>query len=116
MWSASDARQKTPSGIVRPSDDVSSLRSTTYGPATSAVMYDEMRGVGSNAQRATSTSPAPVPVGSAFVPSASGAGVGWLLTTSHAAGAVTVNANVALRSGCSKTANTRRESGTSNCV
>jgi hypothetical protein len=38
-----------------------------------------------------------------------------LLTTSHAEGAVTVNLNVALRSGCSNTANTRRLSGTSNC-
>jgi hypothetical protein len=38
-----------------------------------------------------------------------------LETTFHAAGAVTVNWNVAFRSGCSNTANTRRESGTSNC-
>ena len=36
-------------------------------------------------------------------------------TTTHAAGAVTVKRNVALRSGCSNTAKTRRLSGTSNC-
>ena len=48
-------------------------------------------------------------------PAGTGSGVGELLTTAHAAGAVTVNWNVALRSGCSNTANTRRESGTSNC-
>ena len=36
--------------------------------------------------------------------------------TSQCDGAVTVNLNVALRSGCSKTANMRRESGTSNWV
>ncbi len=48
-------------------------------------------------------------------PSTSGSGVGWFETTSQRAGAVTVNRNVALRSGCSKTANMRRESGTSNC-
>ena len=38
-----------------------------------------------------------------------------LETTFHGSGAVTVNWNVAFRSGCSNTANTRRESGTSNC-
>ncbi len=43
-----------------------------------------------------------------------GSGVGELLTTAQFAGAVTVNWKVALRSGCSNTANTRRESGTSN--
>ena len=44
-----------------------------------------------------------------------GSGVGELETTFHGSGAVTVNWNVALRSGCSNTAKTRRESGTSNC-
>ncbi len=34
----SDLRAKTPSGIVRPSREVSSLRTTPYGPAMSAVM------------------------------------------------------------------------------
>lgn len=43
-----------------------------------------------------------------------GSGVGELDTTCQADGAVTVNWNVALRSGCSNAANTRRESGTSN--
>jgi hypothetical protein len=66
-------------------------------------MYDEMRGVGSNRQVAVPS------------PCFWGSGVGELDTTCHGSGAVTVNANVALRSGCSKTANTRRESGTSNC-
>ena len=61
-----------------------------------------MRGVGSNAH---------VPVS----PSTVGSGVGWLETTCQCAGAVTVKRKVALRSGGSKTANTRRESGTSNC-
>ena len=36
-------------------------------------------------------------------------------TTTQLAGAVTVNWNVAFKSGCSNTANTRRLSGTSNC-
>jgi hypothetical protein len=51
----------------------------------------------------------------ALSPSTRGSGVGEFDTTSQRAGAVTVNANVALRSGCSNTANMRRESGTSNC-
>gem|GEM_PF-4557706 len=72
-----------------------------------------MTGVGSNDQVAISSL---VPVPSAFstVPAATGSGAGWLLTTCQRAGAVTVNWNVALRSGCSKTGNMRRESGTSN--
>ena len=41
---------------------------------------------------------------------------GWLDTTAQCAGAVTVKRNAALRSGCSNTANMRRESGTSNWV
>ena len=45
-----------------------------------------------------------------------GSGVGELEMTVQPSGAVTVNRNVALRSGCSKEANTRRASGTSNCV
>jgi len=47
---------------------------------------------------------------------ASGAGVGELENSSQVSGAVTVNWKVALRSGCSNSANTRRASGTSNCV
>lgn len=62
-------------------------------------MYVEMRGVGSKAQ----TLP-------------SGSGVGELEMTVQPSGAVTVNRKVALRSGCSKLANTRRASGTSNWV
>jgi hypothetical protein len=72
-------------------------------------MYEEMRGVGSKPQVAT-CSPSPPVEGSCTI----GSGVGKFETTFHAAGAVTVNWNVALRSGCSNTANTRRESGTSN--
>ncbi len=45
-----------------------------------------------------------------------GTGVGELETTSQCEGAVTVNVKLAFRSGCSKTANMRRESGTSNWV
>ena len=41
---------------------------------------------------------------------------GWLDTTAQCAGAITVKRNAALRSGCSNTANMRRESGTSNWV
>ena len=67
-------------------------------------MYDESRSVGGNTQAAL-----PSPTGS-------GSGVGWLETTCQSAGAVTVNAKVAFRSGCSKTVNIRRESATSNCV
>ena len=81
-----------------------SLSMRWYGPATSAVMYDGSRSVGANRQVAL-----PRPTGS-------GSGVGWLDTTCQSAGAVTVNAKVALRSGCSKTVNIRRESATSNCV
>ena len=47
---------------------------------------------------------------------ATGTGVGELDTTSQCGGAVTVKLKLAFRSGCSKTANMRRESGTSNCV
>src|SRR5690606_2387272 len=48
-------------------------------------------------------------------PAGTGSGVGALDTTCQWSGAVTVNVNVALRSGCSKTANMRRVSATSNC-
>ena len=67
-------------------------------------MYDEMRGVAGKRQVAL-----PMPVGC-------GSGVGSLDTISQSSGAVIVNANVALRSGCSNTVNTRRESATWNCV
>ncbi len=63
-----------------------------------------MRGVGSNTQVAMPLAPC------------CGVGVGEFDTSTHADGAVTVNWNVAFRSGCSNTANTRRLSGTSNCV
>ncbi len=69
-----------------------------------------MRGVGSNVHVAVGTS------GSVACVAGVGSGVGWFDTTCHAAGAVTVSWNGALRSGCSKVAKTRRASGTSNCV
>lgn len=62
-------------------------------------MYVEMRGVGSKRQMFSL-----------------GSGVGELETTVQPSGAFTVNWNVAFRSGCSNEANTRRASGTSNCV
>src|SRR5690606_21067534 len=104
MYSASMSahrllRAKTPRGIVRPSLFTSSSRTSSYGPATSAVMYDEMRGVGSKPH--VDEPPSSWGIGS---------GVGWFDTTFHSDGAVTVNWKVALRSGCSNTAKTRRES------
>ena len=45
-----------------------------------------------------------------------GTGVGELDTRSQCEGAMTVKVKLALRSGCSNTANIRRESGTSNWV
>jgi hypothetical protein len=106
----SERRQNTPSGIV-PARVATSSRTTSYGPATSAVMYDDRRGVGSNVQRATST-----PSTFAASGARAGSGVGWLETTCQWAGAAIVNWKVALRSGCSKTAYIRRESGTWNWV
>ena len=67
-------------------------------------MYDDMRSVGGKDHRAWPRS------------SFSGSGVGWLEMICQSSGAVMVNAKVALRSGCSKTVNMRRESATSNCV
>ncbi len=75
-----------------------------YGPATRAVMYVEMRGVGAKDQVAVPS------------PWSSASGVGELLTTFQCDGAVTVSPNSAFRSGCSKLAYTRRESADSNCV
>jgi hypothetical protein len=49
-------------------------------------------------------------------PAGSGWGVGWLEIICQSSGAVTVKVNEALRSGCSKTVNIRRESATSNWV
>ena len=70
-----------------------------------------MLGVGAKAQ--TAMGPAAVsPDGDM----ATGRGVGSLETTSQCAGAVTVKVNVALRSGCSNVAKTRRASGISKCV
>ncbi len=80
---------------------MSSENVDSYGPAMSAVMYEEMRGVGSKVHVAVS-------------PSTAGSGVGELEMTFQRAGAVTRNAKVAFRSGCSNTVNMRRESGTSN--
>ncbi len=74
-------------------------------------MYEEMRGVGSKVHRATSI-PSTLCASGAGV----GSGVGWLEMTCQCAGASTVNANVAFRSGCSKTVYMRRLSGTSNWV
>lgn len=62
-------------------------------------MYVEMCGVGANVQT-----------------SSTGSGVGEFEITVQPAGALTVKAKVAFRSGCSKLANTRRASGTSNWV
>ena len=64
-------------------------------------------GVNSQTERAPPSAPGMV---------STGTGVGELETTSQCEGAVTVNVKLALRSGCSKTANMRRESGTSNWV
>ena len=83
---------------------MSSENVDSYGPAMSAVMYDEMRRGRLEA-----------PGGAVPSPCCFGSGVGEFETTFHGSGAVTVNWNVAFRSGCSNTANTRRESGTSNC-
>ncbi len=87
-----------PSGTLCPSFSYT-LCTLWYGPTISAVMYVEMRGVGSNTQV-----------------SSRGSGVGELEMTVQPFGAFTVNWKVALRSGCSKEANTRRASGTSNWV
>ncbi|GAA3304046.1 hypothetical protein GCM10020295_54170 [Streptomyces cinereospinus] len=62
-------------------------------------MYVEMRGVGAKTQTLSV-----------------GSGVGELEMTVQPSGARTVNWKVAFRSGCSKEANTRRASGTSNWV
>ena len=50
------------------------------------------------------------------VPAGTGSGVGALLSTCHAAGAVMVNRTDALRSGWSNTAYTRFASATANSV
>ena len=67
-------------------------------------MYVDIGLVAGNRQTA-------LPVGDA--PRASG--VGAFETTFQWLGAVTVNVNGALRSGCSNVVKTRRASGTSNC-
>lgn len=91
-----------PSGTDCPSAPSYEECTAWYGPTIRAVMYVEMRGVGSKCQT--------VPSGPF------GSGVAELETTVQPAGAFTVNWKVALRSGCSKEAKTRRASGTSNCV
>src|SRR5215467_12332690 len=103
--SATEARQATPSGITWPSGVVCESCTMWYSPATTAVRYVEIRGVGANRH-----TEAP---GSDDGP---GGGVAELDSTTQPAGAVTVNANVALRSGCSKVAYRRRASGASKCV
>lgn len=87
-----------PSGTLCPSFSYT-LCTEWYGPTISAVMYVEIRGVGSKTQV-----------------SSLGSGVGELEITVQPVGAFTVNWKVAFRSGCSKLANTRRASGTSNWV
>ncbi|MGX1156953.1 hypothetical protein RKD39_004531 [Streptomyces albogriseolus] len=87
-----------PSGTDRPSFSYT-LCTEWYGPAISAVTYVDRRGVGAKTHTLSF-----------------GSGVGELEMTVQPSGAFTVNWNVALRSGCSKLANTRRASGTSNCV
>ena len=74
-----------------------------YGPAHSAVMYVDTRGVGSKTVRVAAS-----PTGSAEA-------TGSLLTTVQSLGAVTVKATTALRSGWSKQGNTRCASLDSNC-
>ena len=73
-----------------------------YGPASTVVMYVEIRSVGANSWR---TAPGR---------SASGAGDAAMRTpleeTCQPSGARTVNRKDALRSGCSKFAKTRRAS------
>ncbi len=91
-----------PSGTDWPFGPSYELCTAWYGPTISAVMYVEMRGVGSKRQTLSLTSAA--------------SGVGEFEMTVQPSGAVTVNRNVAFRSGCSKLANTRRASGTSNWV
>lgn len=88
-----------PSGTDCPSAPSYEECTEWYGPTIRAVMYVEMRGVGSKCQT-----------------SSFGSGVGELEMTVQPVGAFTVNWKVALRSGCSKEAKTRRASGTSNCV
>ncbi len=87
-----------PSGTDWPSFSYT-LCTEWYGPTIRAVTYDEMRGVGSKTQTLSF-----------------GSGAGELEMTVQPSGAFTVNWNVALRSGCSKLAKTRRASGTSNWV
>ena len=103
----SDGRHSSDNGYVPCGPSYASV-TTWYGPATTAVMYVEIRSVGGNSQRASS---------SPFSPwYGVGSGVGAFEMTTQRAGAETVKVNGALRSGCSKVANTRRASGTSNCV
>src|SRR3954449_7736897 len=66
----SDLRQNTPSGTT-PLRVCTSSRTSSYGPAMRAVMYEEIRWVGSNDHVARSTPSA--------TPAASGLGVGELL-------------------------------------
>jgi hypothetical protein len=70
--------------------------------ATIAVMYVDIRCVGSKLHRAGTLA------------QVLGLGGGELEMTAQCDGAVTVNVNTDLRSGCSKVVKTRRASGTSN--
>ena len=67
-------------------------------------MYVDIRSVGGKSHTALPS------------PSGRGSGVGALETTAQSSGAVTWKVNTLFRSGCSKVANTRRASGTSNWV
>ena len=95
-YSASDARQASPSGITWPSGVVCESRTRWYSPATTAVRYVEMRGVAGKCHTAIAP-PAP-----SLSPAGSGTGAGWFDNTIQCAGAVTWNVNDAFRSGCSK--------------
>src|ERR1700689_5025916 len=103
-YSASEARQASPSGITWPVTVVWDRRTTWYSPATTAVTYVEMRGVGAKCHTA--------------VPAVADAGSGeaWFDSTVQWAGAVTWKVNAAFRSGWSKFAKTVRAWAGSNLV
>jgi hypothetical protein len=70
---------------------------TWYSPATIAVKYVEMRGVGGNCQTAIAAEPALSPAGLGWL-----AGTAWLESTVQCAGATIRKLKLAFRSGCSK--------------
>ena len=79
-YSASDARQASPSGITCPPGVVCESVTRWYSPATIAVRYVEIRGVGVKCQVATGSAAAPPP-GSGWL-------AGWFDSTTQCAGAV----------------------------